>query len=81
MTDRHLPKHTSTGIAKETREWLVPAESTSLGLRHPVVWSVPGRAVMIQRVEPGPLTADEADRLGDALHAAAAYVRQETPDA
>lgn len=48
-------------------EWDTPEGS--------VVWTAPGGQVMIQRIEPGNLSPDEADELARALREAAQVSR------
>lgn len=43
------------------------------GLTGPSVWTAPGGRVMVQRVEPGDLTPDEANAFALAVLAAAQY--------
>ena len=39
----------------------------------PSVWTAPGGTVMVQRIEPGDLTPEEAREVANALYAAANY--------
>ena len=49
------------------RGWLLNDENG------PVVWTVPGGPIMVQRIEPGDLTPEEARGIAYALLAAANY--------
>lgn len=46
------------------------------GLRGPSVWTAPGGRVMVQRVEPGDLTPDEANAFALTVLAAAQYSKE-----
>ena len=47
------------------------------GLTGPSVWTAPGGRIMVQRVEPGDLTPEEAEALGLALLAAAQHTKRQ----
>lgn len=60
-------------FAPAGRGWLLNDENG------PVVWTAPGGTVMVQRVEPGDLTPDDARDLAYALLAAANYAEGTAP--
>lgn len=47
------------------------------GSHGPSVWTAPGSPIMVQRIEPGDLTSDEARKLAYALLAAADYAEEQ----
>ena len=61
----------SDGFVPDGKEWL-PG-----GPYGPSVWTAPDSTVMVQRVEPGDLTPDEARGVAYALLAAANYTEDE----
>ena len=66
------------GFWGEGPEWAqdaAPGDSTGW-----VAWTAVGGLVMLQRVEPGELTPDQARELGAALLAAAAHAEQVSDD-
>ena len=63
ITITHLPRHDRSGITTEIKEWDAPNGS--------VVWTAPGGLVMIQNIEPGELTPDQAVELSNILRSAA----------
>lgn len=68
-----LPAANDTGIfAPHGKGWLLG------GPDGPVVWTAPGGLVMVQRVEPGDLTPDNARFLAYSLLAAADYAERNT---
>ena len=63
-----LPEPDKTGIlVQDARWWLLG------GPDDPSVWAAPDSPVMVQRIEPGELTPDEAREVAHALLAAADY--------
>ena len=62
-----LPDANDDSLPLPTRSWELDAEG------RPVVWTAPGCSVMIQRVEPGDLTADRARAFALNVLAAVAY--------
>ena len=62
-----LPEANDTELPHPTKSWTLDAEG------FPVVWTEPGCSVMIQRIEPGDLTADQARAFALNILAAANY--------
>lgn len=58
-----LPNPDRNGISSEIKEWDAPNGS--------VVWTAPGGLVMVQNIEPGELTPDQAVELSNILRSAA----------
>lgn len=58
-------------FAPAGRGWLLNDENG------PVVWTAPGGTVMVQRIEPGDLTPEEARGVAHALLAAANYAEEQ----
>lgn len=65
-----LPKSNDAGIIVPGGKGWLPQ-----GLTGPSVWTAPGGRVMVQRVEPGDLTPDEANAFALTVLAAAQYSR------
>ena len=61
----------SDGFVPGGKEWL-PG-----GPYGPIVWTAPGGTVMVQRVEPGDLTPEEAHFFALTVLAAAQYAKEE----
>ena len=72
--DLDLPEPNDTSLPLPTRSWVLDAEG------RPVVWTAPGYSVMIQRIEPGDLTPDQAHAFALNILAAAAYSEGDTDD-
>ena len=64
---RDLPAANDANLLHPMRGWVLDAEGS------PVVWTAPGFSVMIQRIEPGDLTPDQARTFALNILAAAAY--------
>lgn len=69
-----LPDANDDSLPLPTRSWELDAEG------RPVVWTAPGCSVMIQRIEPGDLTAAQARAFALNILAAAAYSEGTTHD-
>ena len=67
-----LPEANDAGIIVPGGKGWLPQ-----GLTGPSVWTAPGGRVMVQRVEPGDLTPDEAHLFALAVLAAAQYAKEE----
>ena len=67
-----LPKSNDAGIIVPGGKGWLPQ-----GLTGPSVWTAPGGRVMVQRVEPGDLTPDEAHLFALTVLAAAQYAKEE----
>ena len=74
MTWPNLPEANDTELPLPTKTWVLDAEGS------PVVWTAPGDRVMIQRIEPGDLTPDQARTFALNVLAAAAYSEGTTHD-
>lgn len=67
-----LPEANAPDIfVPDGKGWLLDDENG------PVVWTAPGGLVMVQRVEPGDLTPDEAHLFALTVLAAAQYAKEE----
>ena len=66
-----LPEANDAGIIVPGGKGWLPC-----GLTGPSVWTAPGGRVMVQRVEPGDLTPDEANAFALAVLAAAQYPKE-----
>ena len=67
-----LPEANDPSIfVPDGKGWLLDDENG------PVVWTAPGGLVMVQRVEPGDLTPDEAHLFALTVLAAAQYAKEE----
>ncbi len=66
-----LPEANDPGIIVPGGKGWLPC-----GLTGPSVWTAPGGRVMVQRVEPGDLTPDEANAFALAVLAAAKYSKE-----
>ena len=65
---QHLPEPNDPNVfVPDGKGWL-PG-----GPYGPSVWTAPGGTVMVQRIEPGDLTPEEAREVANALYAAANY--------
>ena len=62
-----LPEANETNFVPDGKEWL-PG-----GPHGPSIWTAPDSTVMVQRIEPGDLTPEEAREVAHALLAAADY--------
>ena len=69
-----LPDANDDSLPLPTRSWELDAEG------RPVVWTAPGCSVMIQRIEPGDLTAAQARAFALNILAAADYSEGDTND-
>lgn len=69
-----LPESNDDSLPLPTRSWELDGEGS------PVVWSVPGGRVMIQRIEPGDLTPAQARTFALNVLAAANHAEGETND-
>ena len=69
-----LPDANDDSLPLPTRSWELDAEG------RPVVWTAPGTTVMIQRIEPGDLTAAQARAFALNILAAADYSEGDTND-
>jgi len=65
---RDLPKDSDTSIFVPNGKGWLPG-----GPHGPSIWTAPGGTVMVQRIEPGNLTPEEAREVADVLYAAAEY--------
>ena len=74
FTGRDLPEANDASFPHPTKGWVLDAEG------RPVVWTDPGCSVMIQRIEPGDLTPDQARTFALNVLAAAAYCEGDTND-
>lgn len=68
-----LPEANDLDIAVPNGKGWLPC-----GLTGPSVWTAPGGRVMVQRVEPGDLTPDEAHFFALTVLAAAQYAREQS---
>lgn len=67
-----LPEANDPSIfVPDGKGWLLDDENG------PVVWTAPGGLVMVQRVEPGDLTPDEANAFALTVLAAAQYAKEQ----
>lgn len=67
-----LPEANDPSIfVPDGKGWLLDDENG------PVVWTAPGGLVMVQRIEPGDLTPDEAHLFALAVLAAAQYAKEQ----
>ena len=62
-----LPEANEANFVPDGKEWL-PG-----GPHGPSIWTAPDSIVMVQRIEPGDLTPEEAREVANALYAAADY--------
>lgn len=67
-----LPKPDEADFVPDGKGWL-PG-----GPHGPSIWTAPDSTVMVQRIEPGDLTPEEARGIADALYAAANYSEEGT---
>lgn len=67
-----LPESNDPGIFVPDGKGWIPG-----GPHGPSVWTAPGSPIMVQRIEPGDLTPDEARGVALALLAAAQYAEEE----
>lgn len=67
-----LPKPDDPGIFVPDGKGWIPG-----GPHGPSVWTAPGSPIMVQRIEPGDLTPEEARGVAHALLAAAQYAEEE----
>lgn len=67
-----LPEPNDPGIFVPDGKGWIPG-----GPHGPSVWTAPGSPIMVQRIEPGDLTPEEARNLAHALLAAAQYAEEE----
>ncbi|EEI77686.1 Uncharacterised protein [Corynebacterium striatum] len=67
-----LPEPNDPGIFVPDGKGWIPG-----GSHGPSVWTAPGSPIMVQRIEPGDLTSDEARKLAYALLAAADYAEEQ----
>ena len=65
-----LPKPDEADFVPGGKGWL-PG-----GPHGPNIWTAPDSTVMVQRIEPGDLTPEEARGIADALYAAANYSQE-----
>ena len=65
-----LPKPDEADFVPGGKGWL-PG-----GPHGPSIWTAPDSTVMVQRLEPGDLTPEEARGIADALYAAANYSQE-----
>lgn len=73
VSDKDLPEANDPNFfASSAKGWL-PG-----GPYGPSVWTEPGGTIMVQRIEPGDLTPEEARGIADVLYAAAEYSETET---
>ncbi|OHO60913.1 hypothetical protein [Corynebacterium sp. HMSC036D02] len=67
-----LPEANDPSIfVPDGKGWLLDDENG------PVVWTAPGGLVMVQRIEPGDLTPDEANAFALTVLAAAQYAKEQ----
>ncbi|HAT6582871.1 TPA: hypothetical protein JAK83_002453 [Corynebacterium striatum] len=66
-----LPEPNDPGIFVPDGKGWIPG-----GPHGPSVWTAPGSPIMVQRIEPGDLTSDEARKLAYALLAAANHAEE-----
>lgn len=62
-----LPEANEANFVPDGKEWL-PG-----GPHGPNIWTAPDSTVMVQRIEPGDLTPEEAREVANSLYAAANY--------
>lgn len=65
---QHLPEPNDPNVFVPGGKGWLPG-----GPHGPSVWTAPGGTVMVQRIEPGDLTPEEAREVANALYAAANY--------
>ena len=65
-----LPEANEANFVPDGKEWL-PG-----GPHGPNIWTAPDSTVMVQRIEPGDLTPEEAREVANALYAAANYSQE-----
>ena len=65
---QHLPEPNDPNVFVPNGKGWLPG-----GPHGPSVWTAPGGTVMVQRIEPGDLTPEEAREVANALYAAANY--------
>lgn len=68
----YLPEPNDPGIFVPDGKGWIPG-----GPHGPSVWTAPGSPIMVQRIEPGDLTPDEARGVAYALLAAARHAEEE----